>query len=521
MKKFSFEAVIFDLDGVITDTAIIHFKAWKEVFDEYLKQNEKNFKEFTKNDYFSYIDGKPRAEGVKSFLESRNIHLPLGLPNDSSLNETIWGIGNKKNEKYLEILRKEGVKIIPQTVQFIKKLKNSDIKIGVISSSKNCQEVLKLAGLNKIFNTRVDGKTLEKFGLKGKPNSDVFYLAAKNLKTIPGKCVVVEDAISGVQAGRNGGFGLVIGLASGKKKTDLFLAGADIVVKDLSQINLNWLEKWFSKKPEILSWQEKPSFSQFSNSKKIINPFYFRSFKTIFSKRNLVFFLDYDGTLTPIVARPELAIISPEMKNSLKELSKKYQIVIVSGRIRKEVEKMVGIEGIFYAGSHGMDIKGPKKSMIHPQAKSVIPIISKLVESLSERLGSIPGILIENKKYSFAVHYRLVAQKDFSKIKKEVDKIKKTYPELRLIAGKKVFEFLPAIDWNKGKAVLWIMEALDVNFENFEIIYIGDDVTDEDAFRVIGPRGTGILVAEEEKISFANFRVFSPNEVEQLFKKIL
>jgi alpha,alpha-trehalase len=508
MKRYSFEAVIFDLDGVITRTASVHARAWKKVFDEYLRLREKRdkepFREFTHEvDYLTYVDGKPRYEGVKSFLESRGIKIPFGVPSDSSQKETICGIGNKKNAAFLEVLKEQGVEVYASTIKFIKELKKSGIKVGVISSSKNCKYILQSAGIEDLFETRIDGEVSVELDIKGKPEPDVFVTAAYNLSSIPAKSVIVEDAISGVQAGRNGGFGLVIGLARKDNETALLENGADVAMKDISEINLKRIEQWFHRKPESL-------FKSWNKSKSVF-----------LSDRKPIFFLDYDGTLTPIVQRPELAVLSNEMKDVLKRLSEKYTTAVVSGRMREDVEKLVGIKKLLYAGSHGFDISGLGISLIEPRAKEAIPLISKIVKQLSGELKGIPGVIIEEKKFSTAVHYRLVEVSNLSKIKNMVDRVIQNNPCLRLMSGKKVFEILPRIDWDKGKAVSWIMKALGISWSDVSVIYIGDDTTDEDAFRMVRTRGTGILVSEQPKESAADFQLSSPGEVKKLFEQVI
>ncbi|MCK4532597.1 trehalose-phosphatase [bacterium] len=534
MKKYSFDAVIFDLDGVVTKTAILHSKAWKATFDQYLKQREKKdnepFREFThENDYLPFVDGKPKYEGVRGFLESREINIPFGDPSDIPDKETICGIGNKKNGLFRQLLKEKGAGIYPTTLQFIKVLKELGIRIGVASSSRNCEIILESVGLEKLFETRVDGVVSVQLKLKGKPEGDIFVTAAHNLETVPARVVVVEDAISGIQAGRNGGFGLVIGVARHNNESELIENGADIVVSDLAEISIEYIEKWFHRKP--LSF---PSFLE--NNKEIINnlsdnrtnekdiiinPHYNQNnISTLFKKRKVIF-LDYDGTLTPIVERPELAVLSSEMRETIKHLIEKHTVAIVSGRMREDVEKLVGIKGIFYAGSHGFDIMGPGFSMMHPQAEKIVPVVSQAIKELSQKLDDVPNIIIEKKKFSVAVHYRLVAQQYLSRISETVNKIVQEKKELRLMSGKKVFEILPNIDWDKGKAVRWIMNALEVSWRDVCVVYIGDDVTDEYAFRTLRTRGLGFLVSNESKESAADFRLSSTEEVKKLFKKVV
>ena len=200
--KYIFEAVIFDLDGVITRTALVHSHDWKKMFDDYLMYREKlhgeTFREFTqKGDYLPFVDGKPRYEGVKSFLESRGIHIPFGDPSDDVALETVCGLGNRKNITFNEVLQRDGVSVYESTVQMIHDLKKAGIKVGVASSSKNCEAVLEAAGLMPLIETRVDGVVSAEMGLKGKPEPDIFTTAAANLGVKPHNAIVVEDAVSG------------------------------------------------------------------------------------------------------------------------------------------------------------------------------------------------------------------------------------------------------------------------------------------------------------------------------------
>jgi beta-phosphoglucomutase family hydrolase len=259
MPKHPFDAVIFDLDGVITKTATTHSHAWKKMFDDYLRHREEKFgepfKEFTAEDYLHYVDGKPRYDGVKSFLASRNIELPYGTPDDTPEQETVCGLGNRKNKAFNEVLKKEGVEVYPSTVKLLEQLKKDRVHIGVASSSKNAEAVLTAAELMHFIETRVDGVVSAELGLNGKPAPDIFVTAAKNLGVTPDKAIVVEDATSGVQAGRNGNFGLVLGLAREDNLQALKANGADIVVEDLEELTLNDLDTWFKTGIENDNWQ--------------------------------------------------------------------------------------------------------------------------------------------------------------------------------------------------------------------------------------------------------------------------
>jgi len=252
-NKIRFDAVIFDLDGVITKTAKTHALAWKKMFDEYLMLREtkygEKFIEFNPtDDYLAYVDGKPRYNGVKSFLVSRGIEIPFGSPSDPAGAETCCGLGNKKNLAFNEVLNSEGVEIFPSTISLIKELKQAGIRLGVASSSKNCRAVLEKASLSGFFEVRVDGIVSAELGLNGKPEPDIFLKACELLGVKPEKSIVVEDAVSGVQAGARGKFGLTIGIARENNSDELLRAGAQLVVNDIAEINgINGLNDYFIK----------------------------------------------------------------------------------------------------------------------------------------------------------------------------------------------------------------------------------------------------------------------------------
>ncbi|MCF6335279.1 MAG: HAD-IA family hydrolase, partial [Spirochaetales bacterium] len=211
-----------------------------------LKYNE-IFKEFThEKDYLPYVDGKPRYKGVESFLKSRKIGLPWGDTSDSPDSKTICGLGNRKNSNFNEILAQGGVEVYESTVEIIKTLKKINIKLGVASSSKNCKPVLEAAGLLELFGTRVDGVVSAKLNLKGKPEPDIFTTACNNLQVDYSKAIIVEDAVSGVQAGKKGNFGLVLGIAREDNEKELLTNGANMVISDFKGYSINDLSDWFN-----------------------------------------------------------------------------------------------------------------------------------------------------------------------------------------------------------------------------------------------------------------------------------
>ncbi|MGB3223994.1 MAG: beta-phosphoglucomutase family hydrolase [Desulforhopalus sp.] len=238
INKTHFDAVLFDLDGVVTETAKVHAACWKKLFDEFLIEHAihtgQAFIPFDiAEDYNRYVDGKLRQEGVSSFLQSRRIQLPLGEPEDTAGQTTIWGLGNRKDDMFMTILRENGVDILEDGMALVHHVRSEGIKTGVVSSSKNCQAVLIAANIEKYFDVRVDGTTVKLLNISGKPAPDPFLKAAELLGVSPARAVVVEDAISGVQSGRRGNFGLVVGVARKGDAEALRKNGADIVVEDL------------------------------------------------------------------------------------------------------------------------------------------------------------------------------------------------------------------------------------------------------------------------------------------------
>ena len=239
-----YEAVLFDMDGVVTDTASIHAACWKTMFDEYLRkwsaQNARPFRPFDiATDYKLYVDGKPRYMGVHDFLRSRGIILPEGTPEDSPSTETVSGLGNRKNELVNDRLATGGAEAYPGTVAFAMYVRRQGIKTAIVTSSQNSNAVLRSAQVGDLFDVRVDGEVVASEHLSGKPAPDSFLKAAEMLSVRPQRAVVIEDAISGVQAGVAGGFGLVIGVARKNNADELKANGAHVVVNDLAEL-LTW-----------------------------------------------------------------------------------------------------------------------------------------------------------------------------------------------------------------------------------------------------------------------------------------
>ena len=385
-----------------------------------------------------------------------------------------------------------------QIIEFMKKLGRPDIKIGLLLPEK------------KHISTNLE--------------INPFIRAVRKTGISPVETMVLFREQKDIELARDSGFALIVGWKTTKEGDErelFFKKGADIVIQRLGDLSAKWIDQWFNRCPPHL--HESVNIFSGENEKIFLNPRYLYSYSRIMEeKEKTVFFFDYDGTLTPIVQQPDLAKISLEMKEIIRQLSLKHKLAIVSGRGRRNLQTLVNIPRIFYAGDHGLDIIGPDISMIHPKIKKFLPLIQNISKSLDKSLTHIPGVIIEKKKTSVAIHYRQVSKEDLPGLKLPLNKILKENREnIRLLKGKKVVEFLPNIEWNKGKAVLWILNTMGLDWSERKIFYLGDDTTDEDAFRILRTRGTSILIAEKAQKSAADFRLSSPKEVKCWLKQFL
>lgn len=237
-----FDAVLFDMDGVVTDTADVHRAAWAEMFDAYLAEVARRTSSaqppFSRDDYLRHVDGKQRDDGVRDFLAARGVHLPDGARTDPPDRETVWGLANRKNAELQRVMARDGVRTFPSTLALVRELGRRGVGTAVISASRNCRTMLEYAGIGDLFAVRVGGVEAERLGLPGKPSPAMFLEAARRLGVPPERCVVVEDAVAGVAAGHAGRVGLVIGVDRGDHAAELLAHGADAVVTDLAQVQV-------------------------------------------------------------------------------------------------------------------------------------------------------------------------------------------------------------------------------------------------------------------------------------------
>ncbi len=515
--------MILDLDGVITRTATLHAKAWKVLFDGFLSQYPTPAGQpfDLQRDYNNHVDGKPRSEGVRDFLASRGIDLPEGTPDDDPDQQTICGLGHRKNLHFQKLLETEGVEVFDDAVRQIHRWRSAGLKVAVVSSSKNCRPILEKAGLIDLFETILDGQDRQDLGLAGKPAPDTFLKAAADLGIPSNRAAVFEDAISGVQAGSAGQFGVTVGVARTSEAIEaLAKNGADMVVTQLDQY------------PDEPVRVINPEAFQRASGYPLRPPSAVEQASEVaarLSGKRIAVFLDYDGTLTPIVPRPEEAILAASMREVLQRLALLTPVAIVSGRDRRTIEEFVQLGELVYAGSHGFDIKGPGGMREqNAEGEECLEQLDAAEGQLTTELANIDGVQIERKRYAIAVHYRHVAEQEIASVEQLVDQIHATSDRLRKQAGKKVFELQPDVQWHKGYAVLWLLDSLGLDGPEVVPLYLGDDTTDEDAFRSLAGRkvpegqdpGFGIFVGELERPTAAAYSLADVSEVETFLNNL-
>ena len=490
LSRSDLDAVVFDMDGVVTRTAVVHSAAWKRLFDAYLaRRGAREAVDYAPfdadSDYRQYVDGKARYDGVASFLLSRGIKLPWGDPSDPSEAETVCGLGNSKNAYFRNEIEQHGVRPFETTVALVRQLQEHGFGTALISASRNAEFVLGAAGVGDLFAVTVDGLVAEELGLPGKPDPAVFIEAARRLGAVPARTAIVEDAIAGVEAGRRGKFALVIGVdRSGSDAPGLLENGAHVAVLDLAEVTVD------PGPPPVVS---KPAISGREVVAGLRSP--------------LAVFLDYDGTLTPIVNDPAAALLPAAMRPVLERLAAVCPVAIVSGRDLADVKRLVNVDGLVYSGSHGYDIDAPMALGGRRQVGDEYTVALDAAEkALHEALDDVPGAYIERKRYAIAIHYRNVAPGDESRVDAGVSLVAPRFPTLRRTGGKKVFELRPDMAWDKGSLVRWLLEQLSASSHTpLTPLFVGDDLTDEDAFRAIAADGIGVRVGAADEATAARY----------------
>jgi len=496
------------MDGVITDTAVAHATAWKRLFDAYLESRAHAEKHDLRpfdagTDYREYVDGKPRYDGVRCFLESRGIDLPFGDPGDAPDRETVCGLGNRKTRYFDDWLRHHKVRVFPGTLEFAKAMRRAGVAIAIFSASRHLRQVLDNAELADLFDASVDGQRMAQLGLPGKPDPAIIRATADAVGAPAARCVVVEDAIAGVQAGHRAAAAWVIGIDREGFAAELHAGGADVVVDDLAECRVDAAGTIEVKTARSLGpvWDERGDIA------------------AALGERQAVVLLDYDGTLTPIVADYRKALLQDSMRTTLATLAERHVVAVISGRDLEDVQRLVGLDNLFYSGSHGFELSGPGGwRHVHEGAVDYLADLDRAEARLGSRLEAVPGHAIERKRFSIAVHYRQVAGDRVADVTRAVDDVLADNPRLVKGLGKKVYELKPALEWDKGSAVELLLDKLGRSNAETLAFYIGDDITDEAVFRVLRPPNYSILVVDEDHRTSADFALYGCDDVQRFLE---
>jgi len=489
------DAVIFDLDGVVTNARALRAAAYKRAFDDYLSGRPANGNEvcspFTEEDYRRYVDGKPPHDGFAEFLASRGIS--LRPPSVSVVDETLIGLADRTEDAFLDMLD-EGVSAFESTLDVVSELHQAGIATAVCSWNRNCDRVVRAAGIENLFAVCVDGAVVDGVGMCGTPELAVLVEATRRLDADPGRSVVVADAVTGVEAGRSGGFAVVIGVDRTGSTDELLASGADVVVDDLADVEVRKGDLRVSQLPDALN-----SYGQLAG---------------VVAGREPLVCLDFDGTLSEIVADPGTATLVDGAAKALERLAALCPVAILSGRDSADLRDRVGVRGIWYAGNHGFELIAPDgRYHQNDAAAAAVPILATAAAEL-RNLERIPGARVEHKRFAVAVHYRNVAPERVAEVVAAAHRHGRRHG-LRVTNDRKVIELRPNLDCDTGMSLRWIAACIHQSGRVVPI-YIGDDLTDEDALNAIRYTGIGIAVRHDEdgdRPTAAQFTLRNPREV--------
>ena len=438
--------------------------------------------------------------------------LPRGEPSDPPDRDTVCGLGNRKNDAFRAQVREHGVEPFESTLVLARRLRGRGIRTAVVSASENCAAVLAAAGADELFDVRVDGLDAAELGLAGKPDPALFLEAARRLGVEPGRAAVVEDALAGVEAGRRGGFGLVVGVDRTGHADALAAHGADVVVADLASLDVDDRRTVERCLDQCVARAELPPA--------VGNP----ELRARLAGASLAVFSDYDGTLTPIVARPELALLADETLTVLDRLADLCLVAIISGRDLDDVRGMVHAQRRLVRREPRHGHRGTRRctSRDRGSAAGCSSVLAAAADELEAELTAVPGAWVERKRFAVAAHIRQVDDARVPDVEAAVDRAVVRHPGLRRTDGKRIFELRPDVEWDKGRALWWVFEQAGLQAGTVLPIYLGDDLTDEDAFSALGDDGLGIVVDDGgARPSAADYRVIDTDDVRAFLTEVV
>lgn len=425
------DAVIVGLDNVVDKATRVHAAAWTKFLDDYLTRRPQRTGEdhcpLTHDDYRRFLAGKP--DGVADFLAARGIRLPPGSPTDLT-DDTVYGLQNLERQTFLQLLN-TGVPEGKSIASFARRLQVAGVRVAAHTSHRNYGHTLDATGLAEVFAVFVDGAVTAELGLPAEPNPAGLIETAKRLGANPGRCVVIDSCQTGLRAGRNGGFALVIAVDAHGDAENLLSSGADAVVADLAAVTVGSGDAAISTIPDALQ-----VYSQL---------------KRLLTGRRPAVFLDFDGTLSDIVERPEAATLVDGAAEALRALAAQCPVAVISGRDLADVRNRVKVDGLWLAGSHGFELVAPDGS--HHQNAAATAAIDGLAEAaaqLADALREIAGAVVEHKRFAVVVHYRNVADDSVDNLIAAVRRLGHA-AGLRVTTGRKVVELRPDIAWTRAK----------------------------------------------------------------------
>jgi trehalose 6-phosphate phosphatase len=384
--------------------------------------------------------------------------------------------------------RAAAVEACRDTAAALRRWRRSALPCAAIGRGPDAHCVLRAAGLRDAIDVVLDDRAAAELGLRG--DAEVLLAAVARMGVLPRDAVALCSSPAMVTAARRAGLGLVVGVDRDGRGRTLTDAGAHRITHNAFML------RFPRRLPSALDMRHTLGARR--------------------GDRSLAVFLDYDGTLTPSVNDPAAAVLSSAMRATLEALADRWPVAILSGRDRDDVEARVGVSDLFYAGSHGLDIAGRGLRRVPPEAERAIPELDEALARLTERVGGVPGVLFERKRFSLAVHHRMVADPDdVARVERAVDAAL-VGTHLRRREGKRVIELLPDVEWDKGRALRWILEVQGLDMHRTFPIHIGDDETDEDAFAALAGMGAGIRVGSPVASTLAEWYVRNPDEVAEL-----
>jgi alpha,alpha-trehalase len=504
LSRERIDAVLLDLDGVVTDTTDLQARAWKRLFDTWLREHpsapgEDHSPFDATRDYRRYIDGRPRDKGVKHFLLARGVELPDGAPDDGPEQDSIQGLGRRKNAMFLELLEEHGVEVYGCAVALLRRLRRAGIRTAAVTASRNCDAILDRAGVGHLFDARVDGNDAEREDLAGKPDPDTLLEAARRVGAEPARTAVLDDTVAGVRAAVRGRFGLIIGVDRGGQREALSEHGAHLVFDDPCHIGV---AEPADAIPPLL---EDPAATAVS-----------------IAERRPVLFLDYDNILTAPADDGDgaAARLDTALRPVLHQLALAIPVIILSDRDLDDLRRRVGLPRVVYAGSHGLEIQGLELRLELPEALDARADLAAAADALERRLAAVSGARVERRHFAVAVLGGTAPGTDPARLADIVDAVAGEHPRLRRCGAGGRLALRPDIDWDEGHAVRWVLAELGRNGGDSLPVFIGGSEADEDAFRELRRDGIGILATDMPRPSAAHYRLGDRARVEVLLQAL-